>query len=94
MYEPLDSFLNLDVGTVRHEVRDLAAESLADREALFDAIPRIGLKLLETQRDPFLVLVDLQNDNREAVARFDGLTWVSETGPGHIGDMEKTIDSI
>ena len=49
MDEAFDALLDLDESAIWHEVCDLATELLTDREALLNAIPRIGLELLETK---------------------------------------------
>ncbi len=90
----LDAFFDLNESAVGHEIGDLALDLLANRKALFETIPGVGLKLFETKRDTLLVLVDLEDDNREAVAWLDGLARVRETCPGHVGDVEKSVDAI
>ena len=92
--ESLDSLLDLHEGAVGHEVRDLSADLLTDREALLDAVPGIGLELLEAEADAFLVLVDLEDDDGEAVAGLDCLARMGEAGPGHVGDVEESVDTI
>jgi len=86
--------LKLHEGAVGHEVGDLAADLLANREALVDALPGIGLELLEAEADALLVLVDLEDDHGEAVAGLDGLARMGEAGPGHVGDVKESVDAV
>ena len=47
--EAFDAFLELHERAVRNEVGDLAFDLLTGRETLFDLVPRILLRLLQTQ---------------------------------------------
>ena len=92
--ESLNAVLELHESAVGHKVRDLALDLLADREALIDALPGIGLELLEAEADALLVLVDLEDHHGKAVAGLDGLARMGEAGPGHVGDVEESVDAV
>ncbi len=89
-----DSTLDLDERAVGHEVRDLALDRLADREAVLDLVPRVVEHLLEAERHALLLLVDVEDDDFELVADLDELARVIEAGPRHVGDVEQAVDAV
>ena len=62
MDQSFHAFLQLHEGAIRNKVRDLAFDPLARWETFFDLVPRIPLRLLESERDTFLFLVNIEND--------------------------------
>src|SRR5450759_2962398 len=90
----VQTFLQLDEGTVAGEVANLAFDLRAGFVFRFGVVPRIGFQLADTEADFLLVAVDAEHDRfdflilLEHVARFgDAL------GPGQFGDVDETFDS-
>ena len=81
MNEAFDAFFQLHECAVRNEVGDLAFDLLARREAFFDLVPRILLRLLQAKRDALLFLVDVENDDFELLADFEQFARDARGGP-------------
>ena len=94
MDEAFDAFFQFHERAVRHKVRDLAFDLLADREPFFDLVPRILLRLLQAERDALFLLVDIEHDHFELLADFEQLARMAEAAPGHVGDVEQAIHAI
>ena len=93
MNEPFDPFLQRHEGAILGEAYHLAADFRAYRELSFHVEPGIGKRLLEPQGDLPLVAVILQDHDLELVPHLDRLGRVPQTPPGHVGDMEQTVDT-
>ena len=81
MDEAFDAFLDLHERAVRNEVRDLAFDALSGREALFDLVPGILLRLLEAEGDALLFLVDVEDDDFELLADLEQFARDGRGGP-------------
>ena len=66
----------------------------AHREPFFNLVPRVTLRLLESERDALFFLVDIEHDDVNFLANLKQFARVSEPTPGHISDMEQAIHSI
>ena len=66
--EPLDAVEDLDERAERDDLRDRALELVADVVGVDDALPRILLGLLETERDPLALAVDVEHLDADGVA--------------------------
>src|SRR3989454_560826 len=90
--QPVHAGLQLDERAEVGEAHDLPGDSRAHRVALRDRGPRIGLDLLEPERDPLGGAVDLEHDHFDLVADVDELGGVSHAPrPGHLGDVDETF---
>src|SRR5688500_9636085 len=75
-------------------ILDLALDLGADRVRSREGLPRIGLGLLEAERDATLLAVDLEHRHvdllrgRDDLARMDVLL-----GPAHLGDVDEALDA-
>ena len=92
--QSFDAFLNLDKSAVRHKVCHLAVHGGAHWESLFNLVPRVALRLFESERYALFLFVDIEHDDINFLADLEKLTWVSESSPGHIGDMKQAIHPI
>ena len=93
VHQALDALLELHEGAVGHDVHDLALVLAADRVTRFDAVPRGGGLLLETQRDALAVEVDAQDLHLELLLELDHLRGVVDPAPGHVRDVEQAVDA-
>src|SRR5690606_9178498 len=77
------------------DVSDLAADARADAVVVLDHIPRVGFELTNAQGDFLVVLLDAQNDGVDFVADLeDFVRLVDPLGPGKLGDMHETLDTL
>ena len=91
--QTFDAVLELHEGAVGHEVDHLTHVLRVNRVTLVDAVPGAGGLLLETQRDPLAIEVDAQDLDLELLAHLDHLRGVLNAAPGHVGDVEQTVDT-
>ena len=94
MDEAFDTGFDFDEGAVRNEVDDFAFDLRADRILGFDLVPRIGELLLEAEADAFLLAIDVEDDDIEVLTDFEDFGRMTDAAPGHIGDMEETIEAV
>ena len=75
-------------------VLDFALDRRADRMRLGKGRPRIGLGLLEAERNPALLLVDLEHLHFDFLAGADDLARVDVLlGPAHFADVDQAFDA-
>ena len=91
--QTLDALLQLHERPVVDDGDHATGDHRGLRILALDIIPRIGLKLLETQRDPFAITVELEHLDLEFLPDGDQVGRVRDPPPGHIGDMQETVDS-
>ena len=91
--ESLDPGLELDERTVRQHVDDLAADPGADRVLRLDTRPGALFLLLETERDAFLGLVDLEDLDLDVLINLQELARVVDSPPAHVGDMKQSVET-
>src|SRR5204862_6207420 len=59
-----------------------------------DALPRVLLGLLEAQRDPLSVAVDIEHLDAHGVADREDLARVVDVRPGELGDVDQAVDPV
>src|SRR5690606_37055309 len=92
--QAIDARLDLDEGTERGEVANLAGDASADRVLERQHHPRILLGLLHAERDLLLALVDLEHHRLDGLADRDDLARVTDVAaPAHPGDVDQAIDA-
>ena len=93
MDQPLDPLLEFDEGAVVHDRHDPPADDRSFGVLLADIVPGIGLELLETERNPLPLPVELQDLDLQLLADGEQVRGVRDPPPRHIGDMEQAVDS-
>src|SRR5437763_11135111 len=93
MNQALDALLQFNERAVVGHANDASANVSADRIAMLGIEPRIGRELLESQGNALLVLVVLQNFHLDLIADVDEILGMSETSPGHVGDMQQAVEA-
>ena len=68
MHHAVDVAVEADEQAELGGVLDFALDDRADRVLLGEDLPRIALGLLEAERDPALVLVNLEDDDLDLLA--------------------------
>src|SRR2546428_301970 len=92
-HEALDIAAEVDDDPLIHEAHDAPAQLRADGVRLPDTEPRIFLRLLQPQRDPFVLGVDVQNQDVDFVALLHDLgRMLHALGPRHVGDVNQAVD--
>ena len=90
----LHAGLELNKGAVRHEAGDFAADLEIDRIFLGNLVPRILRHLFQSERDTEAFLVDFQNKDIDFLAGLEHFGRVTQAAPGHIGHVEKAVETI
>src|SRR5579863_8798732 len=91
--EALDALLEFDESSVIGDTDDAAGNVRADRITMLGIEPGIGRELLEAQRHALLVFIVFENLNLNLIADVDEVFGVSETSPGHVGNVEKSVEA-
>ena len=93
MDQALDAGLELHERAVVGERHDLAADAQADRVAVADRDPRVGLGLLQAERDALGLGVELQHAHAHLVADLEHLARMRDAAPRHVRDVEQAVDA-
>src|ERR1700723_1172053 len=93
MHQSLDALLQFDKSSVIGHADHASANVSAYGIAMLRIEPRVGRQLLEAQRYALLLLVELQHLDLDLIAHIDQIAGVSEASPGHVGDVQQTIDA-
>src|SRR3990172_8229184 len=84
--------LELDEGAEVGQADDPAGDARAHRVALGHRRPRVGLDLLEPERDPLFLLVHVQDLRLQLLALLQDFRGVADAaGPGHVGDVQEAV---
>src|SRR5688500_3665741 len=92
--EALDVVADVDDHALVHQPHDLATQLRAHRVRLTDTEPRIFLRLLEAERDPLVVRVDVQDHDVDRIALLhDFRRMLHALRPAHVGDVNEAVDA-
>ena len=93
--EAVDALLDADEETEVRDVADLAAHHGADRVALLEQLPRVGLDLLHAERDALGLDVDVEDHGLDDVGqRHDLRRMLDPLRPAHLGDVDEALDAV
>src|SRR5213082_2484702 len=93
VYQTFDTLLQLYESPVVGHAQDTSLDPCADWIPLSRSQPGIGGELLEAQRNPQLLRSKLQHLNLDLVAHMHKVAWMRQTAPGHIRDVQKTVNA-
>jgi hypothetical protein len=93
VHQAFDARFDLDERAVVGDVGDLAEQAGAVRVAARHADPRVVAQLLDAQRDAVLLGVELQHLGGQFLTDLHHLGRVAHTAPGHVGDVQQTVDA-
>src|SRR5678815_4720058 len=93
VHETFDAWLELDECAVIGDRDNLARHARADGILLRDILPRIALKLLESERDSLSLPVDIENLDLELLADLHHLRRMLNAAVRHVGDVEQPVHS-
>src|SRR3989338_6360296 len=90
--QAVDAGLELDEGAEVGQTDDLAGDPRAHRGALGDGRPRVGLDLLEPERDALVLLVHVEDLRLELLPLLEDLRGVADAPrPGHVRDVQQAV---
>src|SRR3954449_9217895 len=93
-HEPFDVVTQIYNHTLVHQPNRPAPQLHADRIGLADLEPGIFLGLLESQGDPLVLGIDVEDHDIHRIALLDHLRrMLHPLGPGHVGDVDQAVDS-
>ncbi len=93
MNQAFHARFQLHEGAVVGQAHHLAADALAQRVSLLDVVPRIFLRLLQTQAHALGLGVVLEHLDGDLVADLEHFAGVIDTTPRHVGDVQQAIDT-
>ena len=91
MDEAFDAGLDFDERAVGDEFRDDAFDVGADREPRLDVFPRVGLHLLEAERNALFLAVHVEDQNLDGLADLNHFARVVDPAPAHVRDVEQAV---
>ena len=94
MDQAFDALLALNERAVGNKISDLASDPVTGWETFLNLVPRILLRLLQSQRDTLFFFVDIEHHDFQVLPDFQKLTWMPQPAPGHIGDMQQAVHAV
>src|SRR5215216_185226 len=91
--QPFNAAFELHERAIISHARDTPVHARADREALFDAGPRIGKELLVTEGDALALAIEFKNLDLNVVANAEQLVRILQTSPRHVGDVQQAVNT-
>ena len=92
--EPLDPGHDLDEGAERDDLRDLALDLVGLVVGLEHLLPRVGLRLLEPERDALPLAVDVEHLDLHVLADLEHLGRMVDVAPGELGDVDQAVHPV
>ena len=91
MDEAFNALLELDERAIVGDGQDAATNLGSNGVSLGRVEPRVRRELLEAERDPLLILVELKDLHLDLVAYVDEVAGMGEPAPAHVGDVEQAV---
>ena len=91
--QPLDALLQLNERAVVGDRKNAAMDARAHRVALCRIQPRVRRQLLESQRNPLLVLVELEHLHLDLIAHIHQVAGMRQPAPAHVGNVQQAVDA-
>src|SRR6185312_13198539 len=91
--QALDAGFQFDKGSIIGDAHHTSDHARADRIMLFNRLPRIGVKLLNSKRNTLLGTIELQHLDRHFIADAYHFRRVSHTAVRHVADVQQAIDA-
>src|SRR5262249_14950505 len=90
----LDAREDLDERAERDHLRHLAVDHVAFLVRLEHLLPRIGLRLLEAERDALALAVDVEHLDVDRLADLEHLGRVVDVRPRKLGDVNQPVHAV
>ena len=94
VHESLDTRKDLDEGAERDDLRHASLDDVLLAIALDDLLPRIRLGLLQAERDPLAVAVDVEHLHADRLADVEHLGRVVDVAPRELGDVNEAVHPV
>src|SRR6185295_11861173 len=94
VHEALDTREDLDEGTERDDLGDAALDDVVLTVRVDDLLPRVRLRLLETERDALPVAVDVEHLDLHRLTDVEHLGRVVHMAPAELGDVDQTVHAV
>src|SRR6185436_12925957 len=91
VHEALDAGQDLDEGAERDDLRHASLDDVALAVVLEHLLPRIGLRLLETERDALAVAVDVEHLDANRLTDLEHLGRVVDVRPRELRDVDEAV---
>src|SRR5215467_6868880 len=92
--EAVDPRFNFNKGSKARQIPNLAIDTCSDWILQRQHHPRILFGLFHTERDLFLVRIDLEHDRLDRLANRDELRRMADVArPAHLADVHEPLDS-
>src|SRR4029077_12100754 len=76
------------------KICDLAFDALSGGETFLDLIPWGLLRLLQSERNALLFLVDVEHNDFQLLPNFQHLAGMSQATPRYVGHVQQTIHAV
>ena len=93
MHQPFDALFDFNEAAVVSNVGDLAEHACLRRVTAREILPRIVAQLLHAQRYALTFAIELQDLDVDFLANLNNLGRMLDALPGHVGDVQQTIDA-
>ena len=94
VHEPLDPGEDLDEGAERDDLRDAALDDVVLAVGVDHLLPRVGLGLLQAERDALAVAVDVEHLDLDRLADVEHLGRMVHVAPGELGDVDQAVHAV
>ena len=92
--QPLDAGEDLDEGAERDDLRHAALDDVALAVRVEHLLPRVGLRLLEAERDPLALSVDVEHLDVDGLADLEHLGRMVDVRPAELRDVDQAVHSL
>ncbi len=92
--QTLDPGQDLDEGAEGDDLGHGSLEHVAGAVGADHPLPRVLLRLLETERDALAIAVDVEHFDPHRVADRDDLGGMVDVAPGKLGDVDQAVDPV
>ena len=94
MHEPLDPGEDLDEGAERDDLRHAALYDVALPVAVEHLLPGVGLRLLQTERDPLALPIDVEHLHLDGLSDLQHLGGMVDVTPGQLRDVDQAVHAV
>ena len=94
VHEALDAGEDLDERAEGDDLRDAPLDDVALAVRVDHLLPGIRLRLLEAERDPLPLAVDVEHLDLDGLADLEHLRRVVDVRPGQLGDVDQAVHPV
>src|SRR5581483_4485611 len=94
VHEALDARQDLDEGAERDHLRHAAFDDVAFAVLVEHLLPRVVLRLLEAERDPLAVAIDVEDLDLHGLPDLEHLRRMVDVRPRELGDVDEAVHAV